>query len=409
MLEMDSTLLEKNIIASLIHYPEYLEEMLEGIALEHFEPLHQKVLKALLMLKEQHKIITYGLLVHALGEQTCQSPEFNALLSQETQSGYLSLKEDLKKALLLKTQRKLADQLAKACFRGEIFDMDFLSKYARIEAKDNMRSFAQWEEYFKQEPPIEKIPSGMEFLDKTLEGGFEFKQLVLIGGDPEAGKTMLGIQILRHMSLVENVKVGYFSFEFPLKKFVVKMNATQELSHKKLFDRLDFQMCEQGQGVEELVAQIKRSAKAGVKVFLIDSQSFIIAPKGRTPEEEETHKFTRIAQLINNFELDILIFLIVQSSKEQTSTKTTNTPMKSKMGAYMASIYIHIHKVNEREWADEKERPYIRHIFFEKNKQTGWRNMGKFKADPKHYQFVQLAQSVQDLGKKDLNFLKENR
>ncbi|WP_369094649.1 hypothetical protein [Helicobacter bizzozeronii] len=41
----------------------------------------------------------------------------------------------------------------------------------------------------------------MDFLDKTLEGGFELRQLVLIGGDPEAGKTMLGVQILRHMSL----------------------------------------------------------------------------------------------------------------------------------------------------------------------------------------------------------------
>ncbi|WP_104628951.1 DnaB-like helicase C-terminal domain-containing protein [Helicobacter bizzozeronii] len=409
MLEIDSNLLEKNIIASLIVYPQYLEEMLEGIALEHFEPLHQKVLKALLELKEQNKDITYGLLAQELGEQTCQSPEFNALLSQETQSGYLSLKEDLKKALLLKTQRKLADQLAKACFKGEIFDMDFLSKYARIEAKDNARPLAEWEEEFENQSPMPKISSGMDFLDKTLEGGFELRQLVLIGGDPEAGKTMLGVQILRHMSLIENVRVAYFAFEFPLKKFVAKMKATQELAHKKIIDKWDFEACEEGSGIEELIAQIKRLARRGVKVFLIDSQGWVIAPKGRTPEEEETHKFTRIAQLINNFELDILIFLIVQSSKEQNSKSNSNTPMKSKMGAYMASIYLHIHKVNEREWPDEKERPYVRHIFFEKNKQTGWRNMGKFKADPKHYQFIQIAQSVQDLGKKDLNFLKENR
>ncbi|WP_104740963.1 hypothetical protein [Helicobacter bizzozeronii] len=60
---------------------------------------------------------------------------------------------------MLKTQRKLADQLAKACFKGEIFDMDFLSKYARIEAKDNARPLAQWREEFENQPPVPKIPA----------------------------------------------------------------------------------------------------------------------------------------------------------------------------------------------------------------------------------------------------------
>lgn len=41
-----------------------------------------------------------------------------------------------------------------------------------------------------------KIPSGVEGLDRVLDGGFPKEEIYLVQGDPGTGKTVLGLQFL---------------------------------------------------------------------------------------------------------------------------------------------------------------------------------------------------------------------
>lgn len=59
---------------------------------------------------------------------------------------------------------------------------------------------------------LEFIPTGFKKLDKSLDGGFLKKELVVIGGGTGAGKSYLAIH-LSDQAVVAGFKVGYFSLE----------------------------------------------------------------------------------------------------------------------------------------------------------------------------------------------------
>ncbi|MGD1747971.1 RAD55 family ATPase, partial [Klebsiella pneumoniae subsp. pneumoniae] len=83
--------------------------------------------------------------------------------------------------------------------------------------------YREWEEFFKSKPKIEKIPTGIDFLDNISEGGFEVGQLILLSGDPEAGKTLLSVQYITNAQ--QNYKVTYFGFEFSVRKHIDTLNS----------------------------------------------------------------------------------------------------------------------------------------------------------------------------------------
>ncbi|BAO97555.1 KHP30-like phage protein [Helicobacter pylori NY40] len=70
-------------------------------------------------------------------------------------------------------QEHLANELIKATRKSEIFDFDFLGKYIKLGSNRNGKYYWEWGEFFKSKPKIEKIHTGIDFLDNISDGGFE--------------------------------------------------------------------------------------------------------------------------------------------------------------------------------------------------------------------------------------------
>ncbi|WQU95898.1 helicase DnaB [Helicobacter pylori] len=357
------------IMNSFINYPNDLEEFLEAIHISSFTPFNQKIIKALLEMKNKNQVVQLETLRLKIGDEAFESKEFNAILQADSYPNYLDLRSDFKTYLSLKMQEHLANELIKATRKSEIFDFDFLGKYIKLGFNRNGMYYWEWEEFFKSKPKTEKIPTGIDFLDNISEGGFEVGQLILLSGDPEAGKTLLSIQYITNAQ--QNHKVTYFGFEFSVRKHIETLNSKQfKLNKENYF--IDDLSCE----INELVSQIRGLAKEGHKLFIIDSQMKIQAPiVGRTIEEVETTKFTTLADLAKN--LQVIIILIIQNSKNDSYA-----PTGSRKGAHEAHVIIRIEKIKSGELKhirDYNERGKHRKILILKNKQTGLQGIQFFR------------------------------
>ncbi|MDR2153055.1 MAG: hypothetical protein LBO72_09555 [Helicobacteraceae bacterium] len=208
--------------------------------------------------------------------------------------------------------------------------------------------------------PIEKFPLGVGFLNDTFRGGFEVGQLVLIGGEPEAGKTMLTMQIIKH--ICQTSPVLFFCFEFTTRKLV---QAQKEIEGDN-FKAPNLHIIDDGYDIAQIEREIRIWAKRGAKVFAIDSQIRVEnnAAKNATVEERETEKFSRLAKLAHR--LSLLIIFIIQTSKSDTASGVY-APMKSKNAAHEASVIIYIKRVKDK----NGENTHKRKIMLVKNKQNG--------------------------------------
>ncbi|WP_033776017.1 ATPase domain-containing protein [Helicobacter pylori] len=357
------------IMNSFINYPNDLEEFLEAIHISSFTLFNQKIIRALLEMKNKNQVVQLETLRLKIGDEAFESKEFNAILQADSYPNYLDLRSDFKTYLSLKMQEHLANELIKATRKSEIFDFDFLGKYIKLGFNRNGMYYWEWEEFFKSKPKTEKIPTGIDFLDNISDGGFEVGQLILLSGDPEAGKTLLSIQYITNAQ--QNHKVTYFGFEFSVRKHIETLNSKQfKLNKENYF--IDDLSCE----INELVSQIKGLAKEGHKLFIIDSQMKIQAPiVGRTIEEVETTKFTTLADLAKN--LQVIIILIIQNSKNDSYA-----PTGSRKGAHEAHVIIRIEKIKSGELKhirDYNERGKHRKVLILKNKQTGLQGIQFFR------------------------------
>ncbi|MGL2651447.1 ATPase domain-containing protein [Helicobacter pylori] len=353
--------MENLIMKSFLDYPQHIEDFLEDISLKSFNAFNQKVVKALVDMNRKNQPIRLETIKLKIGEKDFESKEFQQILAADSYPDYLNLKSDFKTHLCFQMQEHLSNKLKEATRKSEVFDYEFLDKYISLGIKRNGKYFWEWEEFFKNKPPIEKIETGVNFLDKLTDGGIEVGQMVLLSGDPEAGKTLLGVQCLTQAQ--QQHKVTYFGFEFSVRKHI-------ETLREKRFDIkvdnyfIDDQSCE----LNDLIFQIRSLSKEGHKVFLIDSQMKIQAPiVGRTTEEVETAKFTALSEVARN--LQVLIILIIQNSKNDSYT-----PTGSRKGGHEAHLMIRIERLKKYDLPkirDFYERAKHRKILILKNKQTG--------------------------------------
>ncbi|MGN8512488.1 RAD55 family ATPase [Helicobacter pylori] len=354
---------------SFINYPKDLEEFLEEIHISNFTPFNQKIILALLEMKNKNQVIQLEIIRLKIGDEAFESKEFSAILKADSYPNYLDLRSDFKTYLSLKMQEHLANELIKATRKSEIFDFDFLGKYTTLGTNRNGKYYWEWEEFFKSKPKIEKIPTGIDFLDHISGGGFEVGQLILLSGDPESGKTLLSVQYITNAQ--QNHKVTYFGFEFSVRKHIETLNSRNfKLNKENYF--IDDISCE----INELVSQIRCLAREGHKLFIIDSQMKIQAPIiGRTIEEVETTKFTTLADLAKR--LQVVIVLIIQNSKNDSYA-----PTGSRKGAHEAHVMIRIERVKSGELKhikDYNERNKHRKVLILKNKQTGLQGIQFFR------------------------------
>lgn len=379
------------IMNSFINYPNDLEKFLEEIHITSFTLFNQKIIQALLEMKNKNQVVQLETIRLKIGDEAFESKEFSAILNADSYPNYLDLKSDFKIYLSLKMQEHLANELIKATRKSEIFDFDFLGKYIKLGFNRNGRYYFEWEDFFKLRPKIEKIRTGIDFLDKISDGGFEVGQLILLSGDPEAGKTLLAIQYITNAQ--QQHKVTYFGFEFSVRKHIETLNSKNfKLNKENYF--IDDLSCE----INDLVSQIRGLAKEGHKLFIIDSQMKIQAPiVGKTIEEVETIKFTTLADLAKR--LQVIIILIIQNSKNDSYA-----PTGSRKGAHEAHVMIRIEKIKSGELKhikDYNERGKHRKVLILKNKQTGLQGIQFFRIDD--YRLFEISTNYKDLKKSDFS------
>ncbi|GAA8365419.1 hypothetical protein HpDR4_02810 [Helicobacter pylori] len=377
------------IMNSFINYPNDLEEFLEEIHITSFTFFNQKIIQALLEMKNKNQVVQLETIRLKIGDEAFESKEFSAILQADSYPNYLDLRSDFKTYLSLKMQEHLANELIKATRKSEIFDFDFLGKYIKLGSNRNGRYYWEWEEFFNSKPKIEKIHTGIDFLDNISDGGFEVGQLILLSGDPEAGKTLLGIQYITNAQ--QKHKVTYFGFEFSVRKHIETLKSKNFKINKENYF-IDDLSCE----INELVSQIRGLAKEGHKLFIIDSQMKIQAPiVGRTIEEVETIKFTTLADLAKR--LQVIIILIIQNSKNDSYA-----PAGSRKGAHEAHVMIRIEKIKSGELKhikDYNERGKYRKVLILKNKQTGLQGIQFFRIDD--YRLFEISTNYRKLKESD--------
>ncbi len=377
--------MENLIMKSFLDYPKHIEDFLEDISIKSFTPFNQRIIKVLVDINHKNQVPRLETIKLRIGEKDFESEEFKRILEADSYPDYLNLKSDFKTYLCFQMQETLANKLKEATRKSEVFDYDFLSKYIHLDFNRNGKYYMEWEEFFNSKPKIEKLPTGIDFLDNISDGGFEVGQLILLSGDPEAGKTLLGIQYI--INAQQQHKVTYFGFEFSVRKHIETLNSKGFKINKENYF-IDDLSCE----INDLVSQIRGLAKEGHKLFIIDSQMKIQAPiVGRTIEEVETIKFTTLAELAKR--LQVIIILIIQNSKNDSYA-----PTGSRKGAHEAHVMIRIEKIKVGELKhikDYNERGKHRKVLILKNKQTGLQGLQFFRIDD--YRLFEISTNYKEL------------
>lgn len=357
--------MQYTILSSALAYPAQVEEFLEAIPLSALSTNAQKILHICLECNAQNIAPSVALIETKLGGEFVKSDFFKNVCQGDILPQWLNLIPAFREYLALERQKEIAYKLMQATDKGKIVDIELLAQEKAVERSEH-KSLKEWIDYYASRPVSPKVKCGIDFLDVCFDGGFELGQLVLISGDPEAGKTMLSIQMLEYMA--RSQKVCFFCFEFTIESYL-KRHRVSKLENMYIFN--------DGYDINEICQNIKSLYKKGVRIFLIDSQMRITSPAGRNMEEEESLKFSSLAKLCHS--LKIVVFLIVQTSKGDR-----DNPMGSKKGGHESSITIRIERSpapkemrDLSEW-DEKSRI----VLVKKNKQTGRHFSEKVLFDP---------------------------
>lgn len=187
-----------------------------------------------------------------------------------------------------------------------------------------------------KEPP--KIETGIRELDEALNGGIELHQLVHIGGESGAGKTMITLQILNNVS--QHFGSLFLSFEMPKWKM-----AKRSLRYKSTnCDFNNYFITDSGRDISDVKNTIKRWVKKhAIKFVVIDSEMKITHDSYQG--QNEPNKIGDIHSILSALcqELGIVIFLITQLSKSDVRNGTMSGLGSSKSD-YEADMKLFIKK-----------------------------------------------------------------
>lgn len=364
--------LEQEILLSMVHYKEDIDEFLAITPRQVFSQKGSVILDKILTLQSKKALSTHSLMNALTTEQ--QSDEYVLeLFSKSPNSSFVNLSQELITAYKLKMQKANGLKMIKASDNNTLLDLSMLDR--GVESNE-YKNLAQWIDYYATRPEQPKFKTKVGFLDSVFDGGIEVAQLVLISGDPEAGKTTLGLQVLENIS--HYAKVGFFSFEFTIEQYIRAKQAERKPPNLD-----NMYIINEGYELYTIAQNIKNLYRQGVKVFLIDSQMRITSPNGRNMEEEESLKFSLLAKLCHS--LGILVFLIVQTSKSDR-----DNPMGSKKGGHEASIIIRIEHCKPEIEALREFSENSRMVILKKNKQTGKHFKEKVAFDPNTRKFTSI-------------------
>lgn len=337
---------EQHILISMVYYPYDIDAFMDKVNVHIFSKEAKEIFKHILHLKDSG-VLNIDILYSSLPDGLKNSVYCKELLLCTPNSNYLNMVDIFKDEYLLNKQKETAKNMLEANKSGVVLSLDDYQNSKDL-LPTAFLTLKEWREYYKN-LPIKKIyPTNIPFIDNCFKGGFTLGQLMLILGDPEAGKTMLSLQILENLSL--HCKTCFFCFEFTIDDYLYRRaNSHFVNAENMIIINDDYEL-------SEVAENIKKLAKKHIRFFLIDSQLRLTNSLNNTnPELSESEKFSVLAKLCHS--LNVFIIFICQSSK----TDRVN-PIGSKRGAHEASIIIRLVKKDN---SDERE------IIILKNKQTG--------------------------------------
>ena len=350
--------LELELLISFINYPKDMDSFLEKTTLKVFSNEAKEAINLIQDLKTKN-ILNVHTFFESLSLNQKNSEYFQQLLTHSPTPNYLPLAEIFIHTYKMQQQQKIAQNLLEASAENTLLDLTLLHLELDISAKE-FKTLATWNDEYAKKPKPQAYKTNIPFLDNCFSGGFELGQLMLVFGEPEAGKTMFSLQILENLS--SYTKVCFFCFEFTINDYLKRR------SNSNLVNPTSFFIINDGYDILEVAQNIKGMYKQGVRFFLIDSQMRLTTTKGRNTEEEESLKFSTLAKLCHS--LNIFIILICQNSKSDK-----DNPLGSKKGGHEASIIIHIERVRLKKQDQNDDvaeyDPNCRIFKIKKNKQTG--------------------------------------
>lgn len=349
------------------------------------------------------------------------------ITSTEPTLNYLDFAKRLNVNECIKAQHDLALKLLDASKNGNLINYDDILNSIKVPRKQIYKSVAQLYHEMKDEIINMKCyKSGIDVVDNALKGGFQTGSFVLVNGEPEAGKSMFGLQVVENIARAKH-RAAYFCFEFLARDYVkLKMNVDKNLQrledinaeeenksrNQKRQERIKKELELKKVDLKDMDLEDKNALTLlGIEYELEDEKA--VKPKLITPfwEKENfqnldvisddyglnevANKIRDLASLGTKFflidsqmrienrdgrsleeeesrkfsvlaklahSLDICIILIVQTSKTDTQT-----PSGTKKGAHEANIIIRI----ETEKINGVIKPKERYIIIQKNKQTG--------------------------------------
>ncbi|OPG32258.1 hypothetical protein BGL55_00440 [Helicobacter pylori] len=89
------------IMNSFINYPNDLEEFLAEIHISNFTNFNQKIIQALLEMKNRNQVVQLETIRLKIGDEAFESKEFSDILQADSYPNYLDLKSDFRTYLSL--------------------------------------------------------------------------------------------------------------------------------------------------------------------------------------------------------------------------------------------------------------------------------------------------------------------
>jgi len=363
--------LERTILCSIIFDPQIFEELSPQIkANDFYLPTHKAIYEAIQILTTKNlpideEFIKKELIKLKIFDESVLLEVLVANPAANVNAYCEEIKEKSKQRELLKLTNTIKRSVVEDMNSADETINEVLQQIKQIEDNDSSGYKAQnlneAIQEFESMPKKPKYETGIHTIDTHFNGGLELAQLVMVGGEKGAGKTAFSLQFLYNVSM--GFKCAFLSYEMPKWKIasrakLAKLDNTQQ---NNMF------ILDKGRDISQIEKSIRTLAKSGFKFFTIDSLMKITNKHFVGKRNEQISDITdRLSKLC--VELDIIIILIVQVSKEDL--KSGYMAVKGSGDAdYDSDIMFFIKKDKE----NEKKRSFI----CEKNRQNG----NEFKVD----------------------------
>ena len=246
------------------------------------------------------------------------------------------------------------------------------------DAVEEVKTYKEVKESVLAMKPQPKYQMGIRAIDSMLDGGLELGQLIVLLGDPDAGKTMLMLQMLRTFAdgSKPNCKAGAFPFEFSKENFT---RSLIENNRDELFNHEDLLLNDEALDIHQLKAAMITMIRRGAKFIGVDSQMMIedTLHKGSL-ESFETQKFKMLMSIAKRY--NVIVAVIAQRAKDSKKGEIFG----SKLAGHIAHIIFDMTLPDP----DDKLHPTLK---LHKNKQNGITNREiplKFNRSQLKYYFV---------------------